>query len=123
LRDFAAAALERAHRRLVNEADGIDWHDAAARHGVRIRVKRLRYTGEFFAPAFPARRTAAYVAALKELQTILGELNDNALGRRLARLEADDTPLLRRLAPAWARFEKRPAFWRAAERKPRRAAR
>ena len=122
LREFAAAALERAHRKVMKQTDGIDWQDAAPRHAVRIRVKRLRYTCEFFVPAFPAKGSAGYVAALKELQTILGELNDNAVGRRLAHLEADDAQLLRRLAPAWASFEKRRPFWRAAARTPRRAA-
>jgi CHAD domain-containing protein len=112
LRQFAAAALDRAHRKLLAR-EPIDWKDAAQRHSLRIRVKRLRYSCEFFAPAFPARSTAAYVDALKALQEILGELNDIAVGRRLIGFEADEAALLRRLRPAWARFRKRPAFWRA----------
>jgi triphosphatase len=121
--EFAAAALDRAHRKLMTRARDVDWTKPRQRHAVRIRVKRLRYTSEFFAPLFPVRTATAYIAALKDLQSILGELNDIAVGRRLARVEGDEAPLLRRLAPAWARFEKRPAFWRAAGRTPRRAAR
>jgi CHAD domain-containing protein len=101
--EFGAAALERALRKLRKQE--IDWSDPATRHAVRIRVKRLRYTCEFFAPAGP------YVAALKNLQEILGELNDIAVGRRLAGFEADEKPLLRKLDAAWRRFEKRAPFW------------
>jgi triphosphatase len=109
---FAAAALERAQRKLRRQ--DIDWADAGKRHAVRIRVKRLRYSCEFFASAFPGRRTGAYIADLKALQEILGELNDIAVGRRLLGFEADEAALLRRLGAVWKRFEKRTRFWRAA---------
>ena len=118
LQRFAARALERAHRKLVKD---VDWTNARRRHAMRIRVKRLRYTAEFFADAFPA--APDYVAALKDLQSLLGDLNDIAVGRRLAGVETDEAPLLKRLAPAWARLEKRPPFWRAGGRRPRRATR
>jgi triphosphatase len=123
IEEFAAESLERAHRKLMKRAPGLDWVDSRRRHAVRIRVKRLRYTSEFFAPAFPARASAPYIAALKELQTVLGELNDIAVAKRLVGLDADETLLLRRLGAAWTRFEKRPPFWRAPERRLRRAAR
>ena len=86
---------------------------ASARHALRIRVKRLRYSCEFFAPAFPARRVTPYITALKTLQDILGELNDIAVGRRLLGVAGDEAALLRRLAPAWRALERRPVFWRA----------
>jgi CHAD domain-containing protein len=115
---FGAAALERAHRKLMKQARGIRWQDAAGRHAVRIRVKRLRYSCEFFAPAFAAKRASAYLAALKDLQDILGKLNDIAVGRSLmpeAESGAEEAALLAKLEPAWARLEKRPVFWRAPE--------
>src|SRR4030095_15836106 len=110
---FGAAALARAHRKLMAQTDGADWADAAARHAVRIRVKRLRYSCEFFAPAFPAKRVSPYIAALKNLQDILGALNDISVGRRLIRFGADAASLLRRLGVACARCAKRRVFWRA----------
>jgi len=110
---FGAAALARAHRKLMNEAHDVEWGNPAQRHAVRIRVKRLRYSCEFFAGAFPARRTTPYVGALKQLQKILGELNDIAVAQRLIGLQADETPLLRRLDAAWKRFATRRPFWRA----------
>jgi triphosphatase len=112
LAQFAAGALDRAHRKLVTQADGADWSAASARHALRIRVKRLRYSCEFFAPAFPARRVTPYIAALKALQDILGELNDVVVGRRLLGFVGDEAALLRRLGPAWRALERRPAFWR-----------
>ena len=110
LKQFGAAALERAHRKLRRRK--FDFADPAERHALRIRVKRLRYSAEFFAPAFA--RSGSYLADLKALQQILGELNDIAVGRRLAGLEADEKALLRKLDAAWARFGKRAVFWRAA---------
>jgi len=111
LGQFAAAALERAHRKLITQAHGADWSAASARHALRIRVKRLRYSSEFFAPAFPAKRVTPYIAALKALQDILGELNDVAVGRQLLGFAGEEAALLRRLGPAWRALERRPVFW------------
>lgn len=113
LAQFAAAALDGAHRKLIRQARGADWSAASARHALRIRVKRLRYSCEFFAPAFPARRVTPYLTALKALQDILGALNDIAVGRRLLGYAGDEAALLTRLGPAWRAFERRPVFWRA----------
>ena len=112
LAQFGAAALARAHRKLMAQADRADWADAAARHAVRIRIKRLRYSCEFFASAFPSRLATPYIAALKELQEILGALNDITVGRRLIGFDADEAVLLRGLGVAWPRLAKRPVFWR-----------
>ena len=112
LAQFGAAALSHMHRKLIKAARGIDWSDAAQRHAVRIRVKRLRYTAEFFADAF--KGSTPYVSALKELQRILGELNDIAVARRLVAAQADESALLTSLDAAWKRFARRAPFWRAA---------
>lgn len=112
---LAAASIARAHRKLMRQAKGIHWRDAKRRHAVRIRVKRLRYACEFFAPAFPGKQARDYLAALKALQEILGALNDIAVGRRLIGFDADEAALLSRLENAWMRFAQRPAFWPAPE--------
>jgi CHAD domain-containing protein len=114
LAQVGASALARTHRKLTRAAQAIDWADAKQRHAVRIRVKRLRYGCEFFAPAFPGKRTQTYVAKLKELQDIFGELNDLAVGQRLLGFAGEETALLSRLARAWPAFERRRPFWRAA---------
>jgi CHAD domain-containing protein len=134
LGEFAATAIERAHRKALKRARGIDWRDASDRHAFRVRLKRLRYTCDFLAPSFAARPAAGYLESLKRLQDILGELNDLRVGRALlsgmkgpARavnrsLAVREAALLRRLAPAWRALESRAPFWRPGGRRPRRAA-
>ena len=45
-------------------------------HRLRIRFKRLRYGVEFFAPLYPADAIQTYLAELKAIQEILGNIND-----------------------------------------------
>jgi CHAD domain-containing protein len=139
LREFAHSALNRLHENLRRAARGIDWRDAARRHKVRIRVKRLRYGCDFFASAFPRRHALAFFEGLRLLQDILGQMNDIEVQRGLlrqmvprgstlkvveseaavrARLAARERELMAALDPAWTAFEARWPFWR-----PREAAR
>jgi len=114
---FAAKALDRLHRKVLERARGVDWRNAKRRHDVRIALKRLRYACDFFAPCFGDAR--AYLEKLEKLQDLLGDLNDIAVARRLggAKLEPAlakrETALVSRLAPAWAALELRRCFWRA----------
>jgi CHAD domain-containing protein len=52
-------------------------------------AKKLRYAAEFFAGAFPckksARRREAFVAALEQLQDALGDLNDIAVHEEISK--------------------------------------
>jgi len=41
-----------AQRKALKTARRIDWHDEKRRHALRIRIRRLRYACEFFAPFF-----------------------------------------------------------------------
>jgi CHAD domain-containing protein len=143
LAEFGRESLERLHRKALKQARDIDWRDAARRHVVRIRVKRLRYGCEFFAPCFPHASVRPYLKRLQALQDILGELNDVTVARRLisglaprgaappiargaarARrlLAAREQALIAALAPAWAALEKRRRFWRGRAREATRAA-
>jgi triphosphatase len=89
LPEFAARAIRKRHRGLVDAAQGIDHRDAPGRHRVRIIAKRLRYGVEGFAALFPARKVDAYVKALSNLQDALGRANDAAVaGRLLHELDA-----------------------------------
>ncbi|MBX9932920.1 MAG: CHAD domain-containing protein [Methylobacterium sp.] len=81
-RDFAAAILEKARRRIRKRGRHLDRLDAEARHRVRIEAKKLRYGAEFFASLFADKklhkRHKAFVSALSDLQDHLGALNDLA---------------------------------------------
>lgn len=47
-------------------------------HRLRIALKKLRYTAEFFAPIYGKRKVRAYLKKLRTLQNHLGDLNDAA---------------------------------------------
>jgi CHAD domain-containing protein len=48
---------------------------------LRIALKKLRYTAEFFAPLYQKKKVRRYVSELKRLQESLGRLNDIAHAR------------------------------------------
>ena len=52
-------------------------------HRLRIALKKLRYTCEFFAPLYPKRDVTRYLKKLRLLQNHLGDLNDVANVRRV----------------------------------------
>lgn len=119
LERFGVGSLERLRRKLRRPAD---WRSAKQRHRLRIRVKRLRYACEFFAPCFPARAVERYLKRLRALQEILGELNDIAVGRGLLAgigvrhqdvFELQEARLIGALSRAWSAFAKQPPYWRA----------
>jgi len=121
---FGARALRRLLEEVREAAAGIDWNDAERRHRVRIRVKRLRYGCDCFTAAFPPDAMDAFQHRLKNLQELLGELNDIAVQRRLLkelsvvngpalrRLAARERPLLKALEKAWRKFDAHPPDWR-----------
>jgi triphosphatase len=129
---FAHRALHRLHQKLREAATGIDWQDASRRHRVRIRVKRMRYGSECFAPAFRKADLQRFLKHIKQLQTVLGELNDIFVQKRLlrklargagrgrlarmaiAQLELRERLLSRGMGAAWRRFEAHARIWRRA---------
>ena len=113
-------ALEWFYRKALKHARRIDWEDEEDRHALRIRLRRLRYACEFFAPFFPGTQYAAYLKRVKALQDLLGELNDIAVARRLLKemkaeppkpLQRREARLICALGPAWTAFESSRAFW------------
>jgi triphosphatase len=47
-------------------------------HRLRIALKKLRYTAEFFAPLYPRCKVKRYLDQLRSLQNHLGDINDVA---------------------------------------------
>jgi CHAD domain-containing protein len=122
LPDFARGALEELERKALRGGSDIDWTRAGKRHALRIRLRRLRYASEFLAGAFPGRDSEPLTRNLKQLQDLLGELNDLEVARRLTReltgkrrtrlTSMRERRLLRRLPAAWKRYTAAPRFWR-----------
>lgn len=54
----------------------------ADRHELRISLKKLRYTAEFFAPFYEKQMVAKFLSRLSRMQDILGTINDVAVARK-----------------------------------------
>ncbi len=83
----AVKVLKRFYRQLRKSGRHLTTLDAAGRHKVRIKAKRLRYAGEFFAETFGKsmhKRHLEFIVLLEALQDALGDLNDMATARRSA---------------------------------------
>ncbi len=69
------------------------------RHNLRISLKKLRYTAEFFAPFYDKRKVDKFLSRLSRMQDVLGTLNDVAVARTtldvLAAAESMPSPLPR----------------------------
>lgn len=83
-RDIAIRILDKRHRQVGRLAADADRRDVSELHAARLRLKKLRYTAEFFASlcskrGVEDRRYLAYVAAMATVQSSLGRLN-GALG-------------------------------------------
>jgi CHAD domain-containing protein len=128
----AGTLMPRPWRRLAKAAGrlGPEPEDADL-HGLRIKVKRVRYAAEAFTPAF-GTRADRFAAAARKLQELLGEHHDavvslawltaNGVGAedtsvafaagRLAEHESMERDRHRDAWPdGWARLEKRKRFW------------
>ena len=138
LATFAADTLNRQYRKVRKGGRGLTHLPDEARHQLRIGIKKLRYTAEFFALLFDSEAARTFIAEAVKLQDALGDLNDRATLRiRLDRLQADapgDVQLARgigtvvgdagadpaaagekALRDAWRRFRRVPAFWPSAQ--------
>lgn len=90
-RRMARKALRRLHRKIVKEAEDFAALAADVRHGVRKRIKRLRYLAEFFAPALQGRGRR-FLRRLEPAQDALGRLNDEQVAEGLYRKMARRDP-------------------------------
>jgi triphosphatase len=101
--------------------------NAAGRHELRKRAKKLRYSVEFVATLYPEKEMSDYMKTLKKLQRVLGDINDDVVARALyVRVGAgpdvqdsllrDYVHLLAALPNAWKRFSRVESFWASASR-------
>lgn len=132
VRAYAQAELERRYERVRRRGRKLAELDAPARHELRIAIKKLRYSVEFFTPLFNAEATRALRTRLARLQDILGTMNDAVtLKRLLSEIHADTKAigmaeargvligwsagrgeaLHGELDRAWKSFRRTPTFW------------
>lgn len=94
-RDHAEEELSRRRSSIRRQARHLAELDDEDRHRLRIRIKKLRYGVEFFAPLFAdgsKKRRKAMSAVLGRLQDVLGEMNDIAVGGSLLPSLASQDP-------------------------------
>lgn len=132
VQEAAAAALSKRERKVAKGMGKLERLDEQARHMLRIEVKKLRYSIDFFSTVYSASRARKAAAALAGVQDHLGLLNDIAVARDSLRLHAEEFAdqtlywvsgmiagwhtarvpgLLSRTAEDWKAFDKLPRFW------------
>ena len=82
-RDFAEHHLRRLAKRFNRSVRHLDAADAVQLHALRIVVKKLKYSAEFFAMLYGKRKAHSYLAGLSEVQEVLGQINDVAVAHRM----------------------------------------
>ena len=125
--ELVARALSRRRRKLKKVQGLLAALDTAARHSLRIEVKKLRYTVDFAASLFASAKHASshgdFSSALAKLQDHLGELNDIAASQNAELLDVSQlgeieaarlSALLQTIFAAHGQSEKR--LLRAAEK-------
>lgn len=121
---FAAERLDRAWKRVRKPGKELRSLAAEDRHRLRIEIKKLRYAAEFFASLAPRnrrRQQKAFAGRLRDLQELLGDLNDIETRRLLApqlfeqgdeASQGQATDLIDRSADAYGALRDLGAYWR-----------
>jgi inorganic triphosphatase YgiF len=84
-RDFASEKLDHQRKKAAKLGAHFATLSDEERHVLRKRLKRLRYTAEFFASLYPEKATKPYLKRLGALQDCFGALNDFATAARLVK--------------------------------------
>lgn len=130
LSDLAPELIKPLSRTVAKRGRRLDEASHEALHALRKSIKRLRYALEFLAPLYPHRQVKAAVDACKNLQEILGQVNDAAVTPDLAERLVGGRPELlpglaalaswaeqrsrkahRRVPKAWRRLQDADGFW------------
>jgi inorganic triphosphatase YgiF len=81
--DFAERVLARTHRQALKRGRHFGSLAPEARHQLRLALKKLRYTAEFFLPLHDGGAARKYLGRLSRLQEALGLANDAATTQHL----------------------------------------
>lgn len=80
---YARRELRRRDRKLRRRGRRIAALDEEELHALRIGAKKLRYAAEFFCDLYPEKKLNRVLARMKNLQDLLGGLNDARTARTL----------------------------------------
>ena len=81
--DFAGKLMKKRHRQALAKGKHFDDLATAERHQLRIAMKKLRYSVEFFRPLYGKAAVKPFLDRVKALQDDLGLLNDVAVAEGL----------------------------------------
>ncbi len=133
---LASKRLAAQHRKVTTDAALFATLDTEARHAVRKRVKKLRYSVDFFSGLYKTKSVKGYRKALKSIQDRLGRMNDAAVadalltnlcrdlaakadiefglvaGRTIGWIDRDAAEALAATDKIWNRFRNAEPFWR-----------
>ncbi len=132
---FARKTLGKRHSKALKAGESFATLTTEQRHELRIILKKLRYSLEFFTSLFSKKSQKPFLASTKALQNDLGHLNDIAVAEKLlATLQASARKPNQDLANAaglvigwhahgyamiepqlqrhWEHFARQPAFWK-----------
>jgi CHAD domain-containing protein len=124
IEDHAIEELTRRWKPIRKRVKRIPEFEPTERHILRLRIKRLRYSSEFLEGLFVGERARrsrwSWLATLKRLQDILGEMNDISVGSSLLpslassdpeRAERRQQKLLSQAEAAARNLRKTDPFW------------
>ncbi|WP_339855423.1 CYTH and CHAD domain-containing protein [uncultured Nisaea sp.] len=77
--EFAATKLEKRYRKVCKMGRTALLGDTAAKHELRLEMKKMRYAAEFFASLFDPRKAKTFSKSAARLQDLLGYANDYAV--------------------------------------------
>ncbi len=84
--ELSAWLLGKLHRRVAKRGDNIKGASLPELHELRKAIKNLRYGIEFLTPLYSARKVKTALKPCRELQDLLGRVNDGAGSERLTEL-------------------------------------
>jgi len=79
---FATRLLRRKHRRFMTEVL-VPNRNLEQSHQLRLDLKKLRYSFDFFMELYPKKRISRYMKTLARAQELLGQMNDLATAESL----------------------------------------
>ena len=83
IQELARRVLRKRHDAALKLGRGFSGLSAEQRHQLRIALKKLRYTADFFRSLYSKKQAKPYFRALAEMQDCLGHMNDVVVAEHL----------------------------------------